>query len=403
VVRVEIHNFQSIAHEVVEVEGFSAIVGRSNIGKSAIVRAVKAALTGAPVDAYVRHSSECPRITKGNKTCQCFCSVRIQAEGFDLLWEKGDSVNQYTYNGEKHTVAGRGTPEFLADVGLDMVKIGTDKTLIQVSDQFRPIFILDKSGTAVADVLSDVAKLDQINAAMRLAEKDRKEAAATRKVRLKDIKDLETSLESYIGLEGVLERSDAVAKLVDQKEEVADRVGKMERLISSAKAAAHRVKELSPITEVQIPSIDSLVDGGVKFQTLSTFKAQVEAKEKVISNLGGVSDVELPEIDQVEAKVSNHLKLTGWSTKVAGLKSFFESMQSCTLELPGIEPLEEALKSWSRCDRLAQKLAKAGKAAEAAEADFNDVQERFDRVAADFQSLGVCPTCSRPFEEGSHV
>ena len=45
---VEIRNFQSIDHVHLRVEGFTALVGRSNIGKSAVVRAVKAALTGYP-------------------------------------------------------------------------------------------------------------------------------------------------------------------------------------------------------------------------------------------------------------------------------------------------------------------------------------------------------------------
>ena len=61
-VHIEIRNFQAITHEVIEVRGFSALAGRSNIGKSTIIRAVKAALTGAPVDSYVRHSSRCLRV-----------------------------------------------------------------------------------------------------------------------------------------------------------------------------------------------------------------------------------------------------------------------------------------------------------------------------------------------------
>ena len=67
-VDVEIRNFQSIEKATIKIDGFTVVVGRSNIGKSALVRAVKAALTGAPVSSFVRHSSGCLRKTKAAKT-----------------------------------------------------------------------------------------------------------------------------------------------------------------------------------------------------------------------------------------------------------------------------------------------------------------------------------------------
>ena len=61
---VEVRNFQSVEHAVFRIEGFTALVGRSNIGKSALVRAVKAALTGATGTDFVRHGGLCARRLK---------------------------------------------------------------------------------------------------------------------------------------------------------------------------------------------------------------------------------------------------------------------------------------------------------------------------------------------------
>lgn len=120
---VEIRNFQSIEHVHVVIDGFTTLVGRSNLGKSAIVRAIKAALTGAPEETSVRHGPKCEREVKGTKSCKCYCSVHIKTEGFDLLWEKGGDKNEYVFNGAKKTAVGKGTPDFL-DESFGVVKSG---------------------------------------------------------------------------------------------------------------------------------------------------------------------------------------------------------------------------------------------------------------------------------------
>mgnify|MGYP001228451488 CR=1 FL=1 len=112
-IEVEVRDFQSIEHATIKIDGFTALVGRSNIGKSAFVRAVQACVTGAPVGAYVRHNALCPRKTRKAKECRCQCSVHIRAEQFDLLWEKGDFINRYTFNGTVYDKANQGTPDFL--------------------------------------------------------------------------------------------------------------------------------------------------------------------------------------------------------------------------------------------------------------------------------------------------
>ena len=174
----EVRSFQSIEHVKLRVDGFTALVGKSNIGKSAIVRAVKAALTGCVGNSFVRHSSACARRSKKAKTCECYSSVHIKAENFDLLWEKGDKHNRYVFNGQEHGVPNRGTPDFLERPKLEkdfgQVKVGDQWSLLQVADQFENLFLLNQSGGVVADVFSDVARLDRVNVAIKYVEKDRR-------------------------------------------------------------------------------------------------------------------------------------------------------------------------------------------------------------------------------------
>jgi len=395
-VRIEIRNFQSVAHEVVEVDGFSALAGRSNIGKSAIVRAVKAALTGSPVDNYVRHSPNCLRLLRGAKTCKCSCLVHIETEGLDLLWEKGDAVNRYEYNGTEHTVVGRGTPDFLLE-DFGPVKLGDEKEILQVSDQFKPIFILNKPGTVAADILSDVAKLDQINSAIRLADKDRREAKATRKVREKDVLDLRMTLAGYDGLDGVVERVVELEELDRKAESVRVKSEKLERFLFSVLSVGQQIRDLKDVNLVKIPSIDSLTNGGEAFFALEEFVEDHENRAAAVLALEGVDVIELPSF-QVLSSDAAHDKLVEWASKVELLREFFGKFQPVELiVVPDIEPLKENKESYLRLDSWATRVYEVSRALLQVKKELKDAIQEKRQLEAE---LGICPFCERPFDSG---
>ena len=82
-VQIRIRDFQSIDSIDLEVSGFTCVTGPTNIGKSAIVRAVSSAILNKSVVGSVR---------KGKK----FCTVEVDG----LKWEKGERVGRYWVPGE---------------------------------------------------------------------------------------------------------------------------------------------------------------------------------------------------------------------------------------------------------------------------------------------------------------
>lgn len=406
-VRVEVKNFQSMVSQVIEIDGFSTVVGRSNIGKSAIVRAIKSALTGAPADTCVRHGEDCLRRTKGSKTCKCFCSVRLVGPGVDLLWEKGDSINRYVYNSVEYTVPGRGTPEFLGDA-FAMISVGDkDKSLLQVSDQFDPLFILNKSGTVVADVLSDVAKLDQINAASRLVERDRKESTSTRKVRDRDRDELHKALTSYDGL-------DAALSLAAQAEQRVKELGKLEaqdevltRYTNSLVALLTARKELDPVQSLEVPTVKGLDDRQATLSYLGKVDRVQTVAEESIARISSVVNVAVPEM-AVTRELDSYLKLIRLTDRAVSLKSFFEASKVAQAALvPEVTGAVSAsstlvrLNAWvSGHDRVSKALSDLESMVAAAE-----IEEA--KALASVRALGVCPTCKKPLtvehQEAAHA
>jgi len=404
---VEVHNFQSISREVVQLEGFTALVGRSNIGKSAVVRAVKAAITGAPVDTYVRHNhSTCDRTLKGNKKCKCFCRVRMESPEFRLVWEKGDAVNRYEFGvgaeQQEYTVVGKGIPEFLED-GFLPVKVGDSKELLQISDQFKPIFLLDESGGVVADVLSDVARLDHINKATGLVEKDRKEASSKVKLRKQDADTLQTKVDSFEGLEGTLKM---VADVGQQEQQVNIAQGKADQLVEFAadvRDLALQVRALMSVEKIEIPACGEVVQKGQAFDRLGNYIAKVESKAAVVEALDGVEDVEIVSLAPLAEKKQAYDSLTSWLEVFRRYKVMLTSLRGVEdIELP---PDYENL--WEKFDRFQVVIGYLHNATTTRdawrklEADMAKADEELAVIKAKIDKLGsVCPTCKQPILAG---
>lgn len=337
-IEVEVQNFQSIEKLALNIDGFAVIVGRSNIGKSAIVRALQCALTGATGTDFVRHQPDCERLTRGNKKCKCQASVMIKTAKLKLFWEKGDAINQYTVwqagetgKGTVYSKIDRGTPDFLLP-DFEPVKVGKDSTLIQVSEQFAPIFLLDQSGNTVADVLSDVAQLDQVNVAMGLVSKDRKSAQSTRRVREKDILDLGETLVHFDGLDQAaadVQGVEASFKAVSGAQEA---VGLLDGYVDTLGALEGSVAALDTATALDLPVSPPLRESFRKSSELDRFYQAVAERAPVVRRLSGIHKVALPDTDPIE----------GFAEKLDNLVAWLASLREFKAEVPQLKKLDKA-------------------------------------------------------------
>ncbi len=401
-IEVEVRNFQSIEKAVVRLEGFTALVGRSNIGKSALVRAVKCALTGAPVSSFVRHGATCPRRLRKAKTCSCAASVRIRTEGFDLHWEKGDAINRYTFNGTVYDKVEKGTPDFLQEY-FALVKVGESKELLQVADQFTPIFLLDQTGTVVADVLSDVARLDRINVAMRDAERDRREAASTRKVREKDVTALQVELEGYAGLDETLEQTEAVGKHLTAVQTAHGELAQLGCYIRACENLEGVIGPLEAALEVAVPPLGPMLDQQAAYHALGQFYNRLAERAVIIRALSGVENIEIPSAATLREAHQAHDSLEGWVKAMRDFQQWFDQRKEADkIEAPSAPALSEALTKFKQLDKMARDVAALAKSVAGLETDLRETEQMAAEIQKEFEALGVCPTCTKPLHLDPH-
>lgn len=172
--KIELTNFQS--HDASSLEfhpGVNAIVGPSDKGKSAILRAIYWVWTNRPTGVSV--VSDWARDAKGNLTGEC--SVRLESSRGCVQRIRTKDVNGYSVNGVSLEAVGVSVPD---EVG-SILNLGD----VNVQRQMDAPFLLGSSPGEVARFLNSTVKLDAIDEALSLVEsrkrKTKSEATEARK------------------------------------------------------------------------------------------------------------------------------------------------------------------------------------------------------------------------------
>ncbi len=150
---VRIVNFQSILDETIELNTVNVICGPGDAGKSAILRAIRAAFLNDGNDRDIRH---------GEKSCSVSF---IFEDGVEILWYKDKGKGGcYTLNGIGFTKTGGAVPEEIQDVfGVAEVELGPSNTVTpQLSDQFDRPVVLGESGSKRAKIIGKATRLDVV-------------------------------------------------------------------------------------------------------------------------------------------------------------------------------------------------------------------------------------------------
>jgi energy-coupling factor transporter ATP-binding protein EcfA2 len=169
-----IENFQSHADTQVEIEGFTVILGPSNHGKSALVRAVAAALFNRPGDAFVRHGQDDDAVVT-------LTGLPSTTGPLTVSWSKGKKPAVFTVNGATYGKVGKGTPQPLLDAGYRLVELRDVSLRVQVAGQLDRLFLLHDGGGVLVDAVGEAARLDVFANAVEACAADLRAAVAAHK------------------------------------------------------------------------------------------------------------------------------------------------------------------------------------------------------------------------------
>lgn len=374
-IKIAVENIQAIAKAEIDVEGFTGIVGRSNSGKSALIRAIYAALTNKSPKGIFRHNTDSSVV-----------SLEDDERDIHIKWEKGESVSTtYTLNGEKHTKGGKEPPAKIAEWGFHAVKIGDETFDVQFAKQFQPLFLLDKSGGFVADFISRITKADILTGAMKDCESDLRKANESVKFTDKEIDKLNEELKKFSDLDyhqlqikNLLEDKATLTK----NSAVVDELG---AYITQSDDLRSEYKKLE-----FIPSFDDSFDGTI----LSDLKMLVVWCDEIEEGKG-----KLIAARKVDACVLPEAKADIEFLKDA--EKYLELLEQTKTELPELAVCDLDMTEIKELDSHIQAVAAIQTETAEIVGGLSTVEGKLETLIAENaaleQQLGKCPLCKHSF------
>ena len=207
-----LRDFQLHTHTVIDfTDGLCTIVGSSDNGKTAILRALSWALFNEPIES---------EIVQHNKK-HCEVEIHFQDGGI-FIRKKGKNLNRAEIKrpeDEQFTVfknfADKYPEELVEFLGNPpkSEKLGN----ISYSKQSKKLFIIDESPTHLPGILADLIGVSDIEEAARKTAGDSKSFDKTIKAVEKEIEDITKQIdENYVGLDDKLTLMNDINKILDE-------------------------------------------------------------------------------------------------------------------------------------------------------------------------------------------
>lgn len=186
--RLKVTNFQSVEKADIELGALTVIVGPSNSGKSALLRALRA----------VTRNELAPAAVRVGKTT---LTASVEIDGTEVAIERGKSHSTYRIidpsgNEEIFTKAGRTVPE---DVQKALHMPLPDGPDLIFSFQIDPPFLLNETGSTAAKTLGDLTNVSKLHEASREANRRRLESSKLEKIRMEDAMGCATAMQEKFG------------------------------------------------------------------------------------------------------------------------------------------------------------------------------------------------------------
>jgi len=386
--KIRIQNYQSIKDTEIQVKGFTVVAGETNVGKSALVRSVKGLMTNQGGNHFIHKGKGVVRVELND------------GDKVDVIWEKGKGVNQYTVNGDLLSSVNRGRPDFLEGLGFGELVSGSDRVVPQIADQHdssRP-FLLDKSGSFIAEAICSVTGIERVNPAIRMGEKRLRDFKSQLKVRTSDLEDDQAELLVYEGLDDAVQGVELVKgrwKSIQVEGRAYQALQVQQKTFQTLMVD---VATLDGINLVAIPSADSVEGLLEDVKTVGRFAMLMVAGQETIDSLTGVSGVSIPESVDFRELHQEIVDAEAFSQRLKSIGGLLQNLIGVEdVEVPQDKDVSSMVKGIQRMELWLSAGQSLQYALSTTMKDLTELNDEIHQTEEDWtEALGtVCPLCER--------
>ncbi|TYP54317.1 AAA family ATPase [Thermosediminibacter litoriperuensis] len=314
--KIKLINFQS--HKDTEItfdEGLTVILGPTDQGKSAIIRALK----------WVLYNE--PRGTDFISVGSNFCRVSVEMDdGTVIIRERGNNRNRYILikDGKEQIFEGFGNTvplEIVRAHGIPKIYLDKDSNCaVNLSEQLEGPFLISENAGIRAKVLGRLIGIHIIDAAQRSTIRDLADAEQRNKALAIELEEIKTKLKEYEDL-----------PLVEKK------INSLQKILGTLKEKKHLYKKLTGIRELLMSSDN-----------------EIKAIKETLKKLESVSDAE-GALEKIEYAIKVKIHLVDCRTR---LQSVEREMKKEKKNIEKTANLEEAVLCYQRASALFGDLVK---------------------------------------------
>ena len=343
--KVKIKDFQSIADTEFEIDQFTVIVGKNNRGKSAIVRAIDAALSNRLGNSFIRWG-------------KLQTEVGLKTTNLDISWKKGETTSYFDHAKNKPiTSLNKAIPKPIVDAGFKKIEIADEKMNPLIAHQFEELFLINKSGPFVTEALSTLYDLNDINDADSLCQKKLRGAKSLLKTRQSDIDDLTEKIKRFEGIDELKKKWAEIKVSIEKAEFLKKEISDLDRFIFQIQTQDKIIEKLKPISIIKIPDLKKSNQLILDYTWLESIVEKFRNILNLVQSLKGISTISIPSTDKPKQLISEYEWLEPRVEKFNQLSNLVQSLKNVsTVSIPITEKIESLIKEISIIYELTEKL-----------------------------------------------
>lgn len=285
--KLKIKNFQSLKDVELELGQITVLSGPSNLGKSAVVRALDCLTHNNYTEAYMRRGAQTLRVS-------------LEEDGNSVQFNRDGKTSTYTTNflaPVYEKIAGNVPEDISRFLNMDPLTIDDLSKDLNFSFQFDGPFLLDSSGFDVGKILGRLIQLESVVGATRQISND---SASTKKEVEHLIRAISEN-EAYLSSNGfILEKkqlSDRLRDLSTSCKVIEDKCQKIEQILSRLDSLSAEEGVLSS----KLDALTSLKEVDIdRIKTLSSLLDTVSKDTSIYSSYKGI--IETLNVDVFDTK-----------------------------------------------------------------------------------------------------
>lgn len=242
---IELINFQSHAHTIIPLSpGLTLINGDNDIGKSAIVSALRSVFDADSNDQHIRHHAKSARVILDFGPDKILSWERFRKGTHKAVYELREAGTPAQSEPIRKSVGARDVPEWVQEFGIGLI----DDLDVQLANQKEPVFLLSKTARERAKALAIGGENAHVQEMLSLGKQELGEAKLTVKAGERELENLHRARQILDPLEGrdtIVQSLETVARAIEQKHQENEKLVALLARWTRTKASVNALAALS--------------------------------------------------------------------------------------------------------------------------------------------------------------